>query len=377
MLKHTLRSVTLNTTSEDLKKALIEHVRQKSGIEAPIVLQEEKEDRLLYIDLQNAGKDMPKEDRRKLAEHYRFDRANVRWVLISELLGIDPRCLFSMRLQDGIVSIQIDGEAYRDMQLRGNVPGEMNEEELIASMGKELFVQHRLHTSSGYDTPSKLRYAAELQWSNPQAHGIMSYYHHFMDVARIAVRMSGRPGLLDQVALLKAKNSLLQGLASESLSTIKGFCQMCPGKKTACDQCDTDDLCETLKASSQGKRVVLPNCIDLGPIEQAVADFKEYCAQCRGHIGCRHECKMMKGRDKLRVFLTRLEKQAEESGESLDAQVATYVRDLENAIRNLLMSADCSWEERDEGHEWPEACQNARNVLGSRPACLSGEKKEQ
>jgi len=33
-------------------------------------------------------------------------------------------------------------------------------------------------------------------------------------------------------------------------------------------------------------------------------------------------------------------------------------------IKDLLMSADCTWEERNEGHDWPEACDQARKALG-------------
>lgn len=36
---------------------------------------------------------------------------------------------------------------------------------------------------------------------------------------------------------------------------------------------------------------------------------------------------------------------------------------LRQTIINLLASADCAWEERNEGHDWPGACRRARRVL--------------
>lgn len=36
---------------------------------------------------------------------------------------------------------------------------------------------------------------------------------------------------------------------------------------------------------------------------------------------------------------------------------------LKSVIIGLLMSADCTWEERNEGHDWPEAVQFARQAL--------------
>jgi hypothetical protein len=42
------------------------------------------------------------------------------------------------------------------------------------------------------------------------------------------------------------------------------------------------------------------------------------------------------------------------------------VQMLEDVIRTMLLSADCSWEERNEGHDWREACEFARKALESR-----------
>jgi hypothetical protein len=44
---------------------------------------------------------------------------------------------------------------------------------------------------------------------------------------------------------------------------------------------------------------------------------------------------------------------------------------LREALRGLLLSADCAWEERHGGHDWPEAVAAARAALVSpspRPA---------
>jgi hypothetical protein len=37
---------------------------------------------------------------------------------------------------------------------------------------------------------------------------------------------------------------------------------------------------------------------------------------------------------------------------------------LRLVIQKLLMSADCTWEERREGHDWAEACAEARLEIG-------------
>jgi hypothetical protein len=42
----------------------------------------------------------------------------------------------------------------------------------------------------------------------------------------------------------------------------------------------------------------------------------------------------------------------------------TVKRDrLREVLKNMLKSADCMWEDRDMGHDWPEACQQARAEL--------------
>ena len=39
------------------------------------------------------------------------------------------------------------------------------------------------------------------------------------------------------------------------------------------------------------------------------------------------------------------------------------IKELGETIRDLLLSADCTWEERKEGHDWAEACVAARRAL--------------
>ena len=41
---------------------------------------------------------------------------------------------------------------------------------------------------------------------------------------------------------------------------------------------------------------------------------------------------------------------------------------LREALADMLKSADASWEERGEGHDWAEACEMARALLTRRPA---------
>lgn len=43
---------------------------------------------------------------------------------------------------------------------------------------------------------------------------------------------------------------------------------------------------------------------------------------------------------------------------------AEKVSKLEQALRDMLASADCEWENRKQGHDWAEACQQARVALG-------------
>ena len=53
-----------------------------------------------------------------------------------------------------------------------------------------------------------------------------------------------------------------------------------------------------------------------------------------------------------------LQSPAAKAGERVRAMEAVY-----HALRGLLLSADCAWEERNEGHDWAEACQKARAAL--------------
>lgn len=40
------------------------------------------------------------------------------------------------------------------------------------------------------------------------------------------------------------------------------------------------------------------------------------------------------------------------------------VKQLEGALRNMLKSQDCEWENKNMGHDWREACNDARTALG-------------
>jgi len=44
-------------------------------------------------------------------------------------------------------------------------------------------------------------------------------------------------------------------------------------------------------------------------------------------------------------------------------RLAAENKRLWKALNDLLMSADCAWEENAEGLAWPEACENARAAL--------------
>jgi hypothetical protein len=49
---------------------------------------------------------------------------------------------------------------------------------------------------------------------------------------------------------------------------------------------------------------------------------------------------------------------------------------IEQALRNLLMSADCTWEQRRLGHDWAEACESARAALASPPLAAEPRRDE-
>lgn len=52
--------------------------------------------------------------------------------------------------------------------------------------------------------------------------------------------------------------------------------------------------------------------------------------------------------------------------QELAARVGWLQRESAQArlvIEHLLVSADCAWEEREEGHDWAYACKEAREFL--------------
>lgn len=38
---------------------------------------------------------------------------------------------------------------------------------------------------------------------------------------------------------------------------------------------------------------------------------------------------------------------------------------LLEALENMLMSQDCEWENKDQGHDWAEACRYARKIISN------------
>ena len=46
-----------------------------------------------------------------------------------------------------------------------------------------------------------------------------------------------------------------------------------------------------------------------------------------------------------------------------NAKLRARVAELISAMNGLLLSADASWEDSRDGHDWPEACQEARAAL--------------
>ena len=44
---------------------------------------------------------------------------------------------------------------------------------------------------------------------------------------------------------------------------------------------------------------------------------------------------------------------------------------LKMALSNLLKSQDCEWENRNEGHDYAEACESARMILSETRTCVT------
>lgn len=57
---------------------------------------------------------------------------------------------------------------------------------------------------------------------------------------------------------------------------------------------------------------------------------------------------------------------AKQYNDELQAELAKCQRErdaLAEIVRKLLLSADASWEERSLGHDWKDACEEARAAL--------------
>jgi hypothetical protein len=66
--------------------------------------------------------------------------------------------------------------------------------------------------------------------------------------------------------------------------------------------------------------------------------------------------------------LRALHEQAVAEGQRLSAEVARLREErdrIAGALRAMLLSADCTWEERRLGHDWAETCDASRAALAS------------
>ena len=50
------------------------------------------------------------------------------------------------------------------------------------------------------------------------------------------------------------------------------------------------------------------------------------------------------------------------------------IEEMAQAIRNLLKSADCTWYERNEGHDWKDAVDEAEKIINHYNEIMEGEK---
>jgi hypothetical protein len=92
-----------------------------------------------------------------------------------------------------------------------------------------------------------------------------------------------------------------------------------------------------------------------------------YIRECEGGEALLHEAHALEWvrQDDLREEV----EEARAEVERLRSRLAT----VEGALRDLLLSADCTWEERRLGHDWAEACEAARAALS--PATAAEEQK--
>lgn len=73
---------------------------------------------------------------------------------------------------------------------------------------------------------------------------------------------------------------------------------------------------------------------------------------------------MDRGRSWVKIRIAGLDKvNFYKSLENENLQLKEQVRNLRAAIKDLLIAADATWEDRDEGHDWAEVCEQVRQLL--------------
>lgn len=90
-------------------------------------------------------------------------------------------------------------------------------------------------------------------------------------------------------------------------------------------------------------------------------------AALRARLGLLHDCSCNAPEDYDEDASTLTRALLHDTAAAAASHDAAVRAPLEAALRGLLMSADCEWEERNEGHDWPTACVEARRVLGAKP----------
>jgi len=136
------------------------------------------------------------------------------------------------------------------------------------------------------------------------------------------------------------------------------------------------DVCTEAEARALDERATLTARV--AELEASEARLTEEIQKLRGLLGYVRECEG--GEDLLHeayalkwVRQDDLREEVEEARaevERLRSRLATVKR----ALRNLLLSADCTWEEQRLGHDWAEACEAARAALS--PTLCGARRKE-